>query len=112
MAVALAAGLLLLLLLLQTASLVARSSHGPTAVESAAEAMDVVVVCVGSAHARRVMTLVKSIRFHSPRPLHLHLLTDLATAASLKTLFDSWALPSLRAAYYMVEQQLDRKSVV
>nr|XP_033784341.1 LARGE xylosyl- and glucuronyltransferase 2 isoform X2 [Geotrypetes seraphini] len=68
------------------------------------ELIHVAIVCAGHDSSRDVVTLVKSILFHRKNPLHLHLITDAVAHHILKTLFQSWMVPSVYVSFYNADE--------
>uniref|UniRef100_A0AAQ4Q3U7 LARGE xylosyl- and glucuronyltransferase 2 n=1 Tax=Gasterosteus aculeatus aculeatus TaxID=481459 RepID=A0AAQ4Q3U7_GASAC len=61
------------------------------------ELIHVACVCAGHNASRDVVTLVKSVLFHRRNPLHFHFITDTVAHRILRTLFQSWMVPSVQS---------------
>ncbi|KAL4642033.1 glycosyltransferase-like protein LARGE2 [Arapaima gigas] len=68
------------------------------------ELIHVACVCAGHNASRDVVTLVKSILFHRRNPLHFHFITDAVAHQILRSLFQSWMVPSVQVSFYDAEE--------
>uniref|UniRef100_A0AAQ4QXY6 LARGE xylosyl- and glucuronyltransferase 2 n=1 Tax=Gasterosteus aculeatus aculeatus TaxID=481459 RepID=A0AAQ4QXY6_GASAC len=68
------------------------------------ELIHVACVCAGHNASRDVVTLVKSVLFHRRNPLHFHFITDTVAHRILRTLFQSWMVPSVQVSFYDADE--------
>ncbi|XP_039648114.1 LARGE xylosyl- and glucuronyltransferase 1-like isoform X1 [Perca fluviatilis] len=77
------------------------------------ETIHVAIVCAGYNASRDVVTLVKSVLFHSlclcvcvhrRNPLHFHFITDSIAQQILSSLFHTWMVPAVKVDFYDADE--------